>query len=67
MPSMVAYSSWTELACSVAPWARDCAELESCSALPDIFISEAFMEPMALESILVRLSTDTCIVLKSPI
>ena len=33
--SRVAYSSSTALACSVAPWARDWAPLDRCSALPD--------------------------------
>ena len=65
--SRVAYSSSTALACSVAPWARDWAPLDRCSALPVTFSWASQILPMAVDSRVVRMSMDSSMELKSPI
>ena len=64
--SRVAKSSSTALACSVAPWARDWAPEESCSALPDTRRSAWLIWAKEEEMVVVKLLMDSSMERKSP-
>ena len=64
--STVAYSSCTALACSVAPWARAWAPLDSCSAWLDTRCSAWMMLLMASEMDTVKRPRASSMGWKSP-